>query len=137
MLVVLAILSLAYAIAMPGFRRPATGVELQAVAHTLSGHLRAARAAAIVRGKPTVVAFKLDRQLYATEVDGREFRFPSDMGVSLETAREEVRADGLARLVFYPDGSSTGGRISLQRDGRILIIGVEWLTGLVRQEPSS
>jgi general secretion pathway protein H len=36
---------------------------------------------------------------------------------------------------FYPDGSSTGGRIILSRSGSGYQVGVQWLTGRIRMAP--
>jgi hypothetical protein len=37
----------------------------------------------------------------------------------------------IGQIRFFPDGSSTGGRIGLSRNDRRAAVAVDWLTGLV------
>ncbi|NBC88790.1 MAG: hypothetical protein GVX90_04750 [Alphaproteobacteria bacterium] len=46
-----------------------------------------------------------------------------------EDVSEETRR---ARFRFFPDGSATGGRITLSRDERQYRIDIDWLTGRVK-----
>ncbi len=41
-------------------------------------------------------------------------------------------APGRGGIRFYPDGSSTGGRVTLSLEGLQMRVDVEWLTGRVR-----
>jgi general secretion pathway protein H len=43
----------------------------------------------------------------------------------------EQQGPGGGAIRFNPDGSSTGGRISLSDGGRRIAVGVDWLTGRV------
>lgn len=132
LLVVLAIVSMAVATAIPSFRGPAKRVELQAIGHDLANRLRTARTSAISSGRPVGIIFDVQEHRYVSEYDQRAVSLPRDLLITITTARELSRRDGGTRLVFFPDGSSTGGRIVLQRDRRQIVIGVEWLTGQTR-----
>ena len=134
LLVVLAILALVAVLSLPGLRGPTHSVELRSAALDLTNHLRFARAAAIGRGRSVAVAFDLREHRYRTEADGRTIRLPRDIVLTLTTAQEYVRGNGTASLVFFPDGSSTGGQILLQRNGQKVGVGVNWLTGDTRIE---
>ncbi|NUO73309.1 MAG: type II secretion system protein GspH, partial [Frateuria sp.] len=54
-----------------------------------------------------------------------------DMRVSITSAREDQANATTGRIRFFPDGSSTGGHIVLQRGARRWQINVAWLTGAV------
>ena len=46
--------------------------------------------------------------------------------------RSEVEEGNRGRIRFFPDGSSTGGRVTLTSDERLYHVDVDWLTGQVR-----
>ena len=56
------------------------------------------------------------------------------IAVTFQTARQEQVSEAIGQIRFFPDGSSTGGRIGLSRDERRAIVAVDWLTGLVSVE---
>ena len=139
LLVVLAILSLATVLAVPSLRGPVRTIEVRTLAHDLVSHLRSARGLAISRGRPVAVVFDVAQRWYRIETDRAGMatapvRLPGDLALSLTTARDLARGGGAARMLFYPDGSSTGGRVVLTRDRQVMAVGVDWLTGLARIE---
>ena len=85
-LVVLAIISIAYVVAVPSVHGPSRGVELRAIAQDLTSHLRAARATAIGRGRPVAVAFDVRRRSYVSETDGRLVQLPADLSITVTAA---------------------------------------------------
>ena len=56
---------------------------------------------------------------------------PEDIALELFTARSELESDTVGRVRFFPDGSSTGGRITLSLAERRYMVDVDWLTGRV------
>jgi len=54
---------------------------------------------------------------------------PSGVELSLRTATSEIANDSVGSIRFFPDGSSTGGRITLSAGQREWRINVAWLTG--------
>ena len=42
-----------------------------------------------------------------------------------------MRDDRVGGVRFYPDGSSTGGRVLISRGGHGYQVGVTWLTGRI------
>jgi general secretion pathway protein H len=55
--------------------------------------------------------------------------------MSLITAQSEQANESVGAIRFYPDGSSTGGRIDLSSDDVRYVIDVSWLTGTVMVTP--
>ncbi|HET8765042.1 MAG TPA: type II secretion system protein GspH, partial [Rhodanobacter sp.] len=63
---------------------------------------------------------------------GRDPRdLPADATVRVESAAEAGRQPGLARIGYFPDGSSSGGNVTLSEDRRSARVDVDWLTGAV------
>lgn len=57
---------------------------------------------------------------------------PGDMNVQLTTGRSLLTGNNSGGIDFFPDGSSTGGRVSLSMADVSLRVDIEWLTGRVR-----
>ena len=129
LLVVLAILGLALAVAVPAFDRLAPGFSLQATVRDTASMLREARGLAIVRNREVAVVIDLDARTVGIEASNEVVRIDGDLGISLFSAAEERIGQGAGRIRFYPDGSSTGGRIGLSSGGRRYDVTVSWVTG--------
>ena len=61
-------------------------------------------------------------------------QLPEELQMKLLTAATEQTGDSKGQIRFFPDGSSSGGRITLTRDRREWRIEIAWLTGEVRIE---
>lgn len=59
-------------------------------------------------------------------------QLPDGIAVSLTTAESLLDDRRRGGIDFFPDGSSTGGRVSLSMKDQSLQVDVEWLTGRVR-----
>lgn len=60
------------------------------------------------------------------------YTFAEEVDVSLVIAEEEFGADQTGSIRFFGDGSSTGGRITLEWGNQLRRIDVNWITGEVR-----
>lgn len=129
LLIVLAIISLAYALAMPNFFAATQSAGLRATALDMKSRLATARAAAITRNRPVAVIVDLPQRRYASEVDKRWIALPADLSLSVTTARDVGGRTEMPSLVFFPDGSSSGGKILLRKDNQSYNVSVNWLTG--------
>jgi general secretion pathway protein H len=129
-IVTLAILGLSLAL-IAGFRPPwSGGLGLRGAAAELAAGLRVARSEAIVNNRP--VAFQLDLAGHRYQVGNSEPRpLPGQLKIALLTVRGEQRSSTTGDIRFNPDGSSTGGRISIGDGTRSIDVGVDWLTGRV------
>ncbi len=56
---------------------------------------------------------------------------PTNLGLQLLTGTAELIDDGSGRIRFYPDGTSTGGRVTVTDAGRDYNVRIDWLTGRV------
>jgi general secretion pathway protein H len=127
--VVLAILAVALAVAVPAFDRLAPGVSLRATARDAAALLREARSLAISGNREVAVIVDLEARSLGIAGSRAVERIDEDLGISLFSAAEERLDRGAGRIRFYPDGSSTGGRIRLTRGGNRYDVTVSWVTG--------
>ena len=63
--------------------------------------------------------------------DKRVYQLPPKIDISLYTATSEISAEKNGAIRFFPDGSSTGGRVTLAAGERKFLVDVNWLTGRV------
>jgi general secretion pathway protein H len=130
LLVVLAILALALTL-IAGYRPPwSRGLSLRGTAAELAAGLRLARSEAILSNRQ--VLFDLDTVGHRYRVGtAAPHSLPADLSLELLTVAGEARKPGEGDIRFNPDGSSTGGRISLIEGKQTVAVGVDWLTGRV------
>ncbi len=132
LLVVLAIISLLLAFTPAAFNRMMPGLEVQSATRQLAASLRSARSAAIRDNTETTLTLDLEARLYRLDELGREQAIDEDIEVSMLTARSELESEQTGRIRFYPDGTSTGGRVTFAGGGAAYDVLVDWLTGRIR-----
>jgi general secretion pathway protein H len=130
LLVVLAVLGLALALAAPSLSRALPGLELRSDTRTVAGALQEARALAIGRNRETTLIFDVERRTLRLG-DRALVRLSPRLGISIQSASSEVRAAGTGGISFFPDGTSTGGRVTLALGERQQHVVVDWLTGTI------
>jgi general secretion pathway protein H len=134
MLVVVTIIALIASVALPMLGRPSEKLRLRAIADGLIAALRLTREAAIVRNVETVLTIDVDRHTLQSVVVPLR-RFAPEVVAKLQIAAPEQAGQSTDGLRFYPDGSSTGGTLTLSLHDQREIICVQWLTGEARQPP--
>jgi general secretion pathway protein H len=128
MLIVIAIIALATAVALPILARPSDGVRLQATARDLINALRLTRAMAIARNAEIALTIDVDKRTIASAAI-RTQSFSPDMTAELTFAQPEQTASAAGGFRFFPDGSSSGGDVRLRLRSRAATVCVNWLTG--------
>ena len=131
LLVVLLIMGALITLAPAAFHRIVPGLEMKAAARDMAGVLREARGQAIRDNRETAVLIDTEQKVYRLGQGTRDRALSAALQVSLVTAVSEQLDDTRGRIRFFPDGTSTGGRVTLSRDDRKFDITVDWLTGLV------
>ena len=129
-IVVLAVLAFALAL-LVGYKPPwSSSLGLRGTAAELASGLRLARSEAILRNRP--ILFEIDLAGHQFRVDtGPVRRLPPQLSIALLTVSGERRDAATGNVRFNPDGSSTGGRISLSDGPQKVTIGIDWLSGRV------
>ncbi|GGY32430.1 type II secretion system protein H [Rhodanobacter panaciterrae] len=131
MLAVILLIGIAAAAVSISVTQGLASARVRAASSELAGALRATRAQAIVRGQEQ--HFDIDTRTNSyLNVKQQDVRLPKGLKVSITSAKEDQPNDHTGRIRFFPDGSSTGGRITLQSGKREWHVNVSWLTGEVR-----
>ena len=131
LLLVLVILVLAYSLASPLVANLGGG-DLKSSARTVTVALKRARNMAISARQETPLTFNLEDRTMTLAGEPKPFRLPPKLDLKLYTVQQELTSEKIAAIRFYPDGSSTGGRVTVGQGERRFEIDVDWLTGRVR-----
>lgn len=132
MLVVMVIMGLAFSLVPPLFSSGQSATEIKAAARKLAAGLRQARSEAVASRQERALLLDVEQRRFVIGGNPREYRLPAGIGLNLFTAQTERQGEHAGTIRFYPDGSSTGGRITVGRDGgQQYKVDVDWLTGRV------
>ncbi len=130
-LIVLAIISL---IAGAVFLVPNAGsgtANLKSTAFSTAALLRQARSRAMVHGREVSVLVDLSRRVIRSGNGVKPIRIGKEIKVAMSGAAGERKSRRAAGIRFFPNGSSTGGRIRFSSNEQTIGININWLTGRV------
>ncbi len=112
LLVVLVIISLAASLVLPSLAGGLSSVRLRTAAREFSATLRCARSLAVSLGKEQVININIDDGKYwLNEDEDNSHELPSDVRFLNVTTQGEEIATGVAGVIFYPMGNSSGSSI--------------------------
>jgi general secretion pathway protein H len=131
MMVVLVIAAIAYAVLLSAPLGKASAADLKSAARTLASGLRQAQSTAMATRKDAVLTIDVESREYVTTLDTTPRKLPENLDLKLYAAQSEVSSERRGSIRFYPDGSSTGGRITVASGERKYLVDVDWLTGRV------
>jgi general secretion pathway protein H len=132
LLVVLAIVSLMIALVPPMLAGLGPGAESRGAARQLAAGLRLARNTAITRQRETRLIVDLEQRHFQVSGQQRKVSLPAQVVIKLYTAQAELLDGTTGSIRFFPDGSATGGHITLGDDARVAYqVNVDWLTGRI------
>jgi len=126
MLVVLTIIGIITALAVPFYSKMAPRLRILSANHELLLDLRHARSEAMTDKRTITIPFYPDQNTYV--LDDHKHKMAVDIIVSLEKMKEQSPED-TSTLHFYSDGSATPGLITLSDNGRRINIHIDGLTG--------
>ena len=130
LLVVLAIMGMIAALVVGGRPNGSRSVDVRMAAETLASALRETRAQAIAQGRATGMV--LDTKNRRFGIGSAPTRpLPDGLTLALLTGRGDVLPAAQGRVRFFPDGSSTGGRITIDSATGKIDVGIDWLSGRV------
>jgi general secretion pathway protein H len=130
-IVVLVLAGIIYAILLAVPMRGASTADLKASARVLASGLRQAQSMAMVTRQDAVLTMDLDSREFVLPGEKEPRKLPDNIDLKLYTAQSEVSNERKGGIRFYPDGSSTGGRITVSSGERKYLVDVDWLTGRV------
>jgi general secretion pathway protein H len=130
-IVVLTIGAIIYAVILSGPFGKASAADLKAAARSLASGLRTAQTTAMATRRDALLTLDMESREYLSTGEEQTHRLPGNIDIQLYTAQTEVTSDKRGSIRFYPDGSSTGGRITVASGERKYLVNVDWLTGRV------
>lgn len=128
LMAVIVLLAIALTAVTFSFSKSLQSAKVRGASRDLVAALRYTRGQAIVKGKQEVLTLDLNNNSY-TAPGKSAVKLPKDMTLGLTTADSEVTGDNVGGIRFFPDGSSTGGHVSVFQGRREWRVNVAWLTG--------
>ena len=134
LIIVLVIGALAFAVMLSFSGKGASAADLRASARTLASGLRQVQSTAMATRRDAVLRLDVEAREFFLPGEGEAHRLPEGIELKLYTAQTEVMSERVGSIRFHPDGSSTGGRITVSSGERKYLVDVDWLTGRVSIE---
>lgn len=131
LLIVIVIIATAAVIVGPNISSGRSAAELKSGARDIASALRYVRGQALVTRKDAVFTINLEDNSYRVSGRKKKFQLARDIDITLVTAQSELTGKGEGRIRFFADGSSTGGRVTLELKESEKVIDVNWLTGQI------
>lgn len=135
LMVVLSIIALAVSLTMPNIAtsdNSAFNAEIRKALTTLNY----ARRIAIVQAQPAIAEFRTqtagsDATTAATD-DRNSLWFNAEFTLGFQNEFDQVpQATSAIKVIFFPQGGSTGGTLSFTREERVAMIRVDPITGRI------
>ena len=146
LMVVLAIAGMLLSLVQPLYSAAVPGARFRAEVHDLATTIRAARNEAILSAENIELIIDEDALAYAVDTRPpltlratRNLRLGSTMMAPATIAAKGkfIPPRTVKSLIFFADGSSSGGSIVLKGDSSAYVITVDWLTGRVRLQATN
>jgi len=135
LLIVLVIMVLGISLIGPNISSGSDRASLKAASRDLKSALRYARGQALITQTEITVTLDLATNHYKiNSPHQKSYQLAQSIEISLRTAQTDINSDQQGSIRFFPDGSSTGGNISLSQGGIELNVTINWLTGHVEIE---
>jgi general secretion pathway protein H len=131
LLIVLMIMGMIAAFAMPTFSGGVSTTALKSAAREVAAGLRLARGQAITQRAESTLELDVAARAFRVPPDPRVHALPSGIDLKLFTAQRDLVSDRVGAIRFFPDGGSNGGRITLAAGERKYDVDIDWLTGRV------
>ncbi|MBK8175512.1 MAG: GspH/FimT family pseudopilin [Rhodospirillales bacterium] len=106
------------------------GPALRSASGELANVLRHARGRAIARNEPVAVEVDVDAPSFGIPGES-SYALSPKLHLTLFTAASAQRTANVGEIRFFPDGSSTGGEVTLASGDAHSYVQVDWLTGRV------
>jgi general secretion pathway protein H len=129
--VVLAILALVTALALPLMTGAESKADMQVAAREIAAGLRTTRNLAMMHGHAEAFSIDTASGAFRAGATSRARRVPGGVRLILVTTTDERINESAGSIRFFPDGSSTGGGVRLSKGNSRSEVLVDWLTGLV------
>jgi general secretion pathway protein H len=129
--IVLIIMVIGFAVIGTNISSGNKSAQLKAAARDLGSAFRYARGQALISRKEVAVAIDLSENSYKITSRDKTYHFSPEIELTLVIAQDEFKQGEVGHIRFYADGSSSGGRVTMEWGDLLQVIDVNWLTGKV------
>lgn len=129
LMLVIVLIAMSYVLVPRYLFSGVSGADLKASSRDIAAGLRMARAEAVTSRRDAALVLDMDKRNFT--VAGGTRQLPEAVELKLFTAQSEIVSERRGAIRFFPDGSSTGGRITVASGERKYEVDVDWLTGRV------
>lgn len=137
LLIVLVIIVLGFSVVALNLSSGTGTLEHKAAVRDVVSALRYARGQALMTHQEMTVSFDLANNIYKVSSRDEQYKIPDSIAITLVTAQSELTGEGQGNVRFFADGSSTGGRVVLDRGEKSMQIDINWLTGQLEVEDAT
>jgi len=130
-LVVLAIMVIVVAVVMPLGAGQREHAQIAASTRQVAEGLRLTRSRAILTDRTEDFLVDVNNDSFRAAGAVAPVTLPPELKITLSTAEDLVKDASIGAIRFYPDGSSTGGGVTLAGAGDRYLVAVDWLTGTI------
>ena len=134
LLIVLAISVLSLSIVGINISSGNKTTALKAASRDLSSALRYARGQSLISQKEVKLTLDLATNRYRISSREKAYQLAKEIELTLFSAQVEIEDQQKGSIRFFPDGSSTGGSITLEQDDLKWVVKINWLTGQIKIE---
>ena len=130
-LITMFVIALLTSLAAPRFAAVMPGAELRHTTMVLAADLRGARNDAIAKGRPLVISFDTEERHYRGGLRNAHTDWPERVEFEIVVPERMFNEQDKPEIWFYPDGSSSGGKILCSSSDRSYVVSVNWLAGWI------
>jgi general secretion pathway protein H len=131
LLVVLVIVGILLAVSVPFIAPHTQRAAVAGAVDEMVSALRLTRSRAIHDGRPETLVVDVGKARYWNAGDTHTAGFPAGTRLVLTTSEDERQSPALGSIRFFPDGSSTGGGVTVEEGPVRYDVLVDWLTGAI------
>lgn len=132
LIVVLAVVAILTTLVAPTLSSMLPGRHLDQATAMLQEASRSARTRAIASGTDTTLSIDVFSGRLRIGDDGSR-DLPPGVGLQAIVAETPAAESGVAEIVFFADGTSSGGLVKLTNDEAVALVRVDWFDGRVRR----
>jgi general secretion pathway protein H len=130
-LIVLVIAVIIMGVVGPKISSGISSVKFKSITKEVVSGLRYARMKSITENRKIEFIVNLEQHFYRIDEENKNHPIPEDIEITLVTASTQVIGEEQGSIIYFPDGSSSGGRVTLETEQQKRLIDVNWLTGMV------
>jgi general secretion pathway protein H len=134
-LVVLALIAVSLSIAAPRIGDSLETARLKATSRAIMATGRTARHLARNEQRDVVLTVNVQQRSYGLDTAPTRQIQPASATVKIIGAKTEQTSPNETSIRFFPDGSSTGGQVSVSNEKMTFTIDFDWLTGAIAIRP--